>query len=101
LAGLRFLSETYIRFWVGLARASETHPFLPFDSASNTIRAVSPHEFALSGKKAVATIFYIPLFTSLFMIAYINSSEPFLYFLQSNKLSPQALLFRKKVIILK
>jgi hypothetical protein len=86
---------------MGLARARETHPLLPFDSASNTVRAVSPHEFALSGKKAVATIFDIHLFTSLFMIAYINSPEPFLYFLQSNKLSPQALLFSKKVIILK
>jgi hypothetical protein len=88
-----------MRFWVGLARASETHPLLPFDSASNTIRAVSPHEFALSAKKAVATIFNLHLFTSLFMIAYINSPGPFLYFLQLNKLSPQALLFSKKVII--
>jgi hypothetical protein len=86
---------------VGLARARETHPLLLFDSASNTIPAISPHEFALSGKKAVATIFDINLFTSLFIIAYINSPELFLYFLQSNKLSPQALLFSKKVIILK
>jgi hypothetical protein len=86
---------------VGLARASQTHPLLPFDSATNTTRAVSPHQLALSAKKAVAAIFDIYLFTSLFMIAYINSPEPFLYFLQSNKLSPQALLFSKKVIILK
>ena len=90
-----------MRFWVGLARASETLPLLPFYSATNTTRAVSPHQIALSAKKALAIIFDIPLSTSLFMIAYINSLEPFLYFLQSNKLSPQALLFSKKVIILK
>jgi hypothetical protein len=84
---------------VGVARASETHPLLPFDSATNTTPAVSAHQFAVSAKKAVAIIFDIHLFTSLFMIAYINSPEPFLYFLQSNKLSPQALLFSKKVII--
>jgi hypothetical protein len=86
---------------VGLARASETHPLLPFDSATHTIRAICPHQFALTAKKAVAIIFDIHLFTSVFMIAYINSPEPFLYFLQLNKLSPQALLFSKKVIILK
>jgi hypothetical protein len=86
---------------VGLARASQTHSLLPLDSATNTIRAVSPQQLALSAKKAVAAIFDLHLFTSLFMIAYINSPEPFLYFLQSNKLSPQALLFSKKVIILK
>jgi len=58
-----------MRFWVGLARASETHLLLPFDSATNTIRAVSPHQLALSAKKALATILDLHLFTSLFMIA--------------------------------
>ena len=91
-----------MRFWAGSAdRAIETHPLFPFDSAINTIRAVSPHQSALSAQKAVASIFDIHLFTSFFMIAYINSPEPFLYFLQPNKLFPQALLFSKKVIILK
>jgi len=90
-----------MRFWVGFLPTSETQPLLLFDSATHTIRAVCPHQFALSAKKAVATIFDLHLFTSLFMIAYLNSPEPFLYFLQSNKLSPQALLFSKKVIILK